>query len=369
MLRTGFIRALKLLSLALPVLFVILFTQGRYDKNTAILTGFYLEEKDSLDVVLLGSSDVYTSFSSALAYSEQGFTSYPYTVEENKLKLYETQLREIETYQSPQLIVIELNAALYNDQKSQPTDVNLRRITDSMPLSKNRLDAVLSFGDRDKLINYFLPFIDYHGHPVYMSRCFDDILMRFRGTSLLKGEATETGIYSVKPYAPENPERRLPLSKTAEADYRELLKYCSDNVKAEVLFARFPFAVYSQEGERRYYMSHTACDIASEYGFETRNFNDLASLGINAPDDFYNQNHLNIYGQQKFTSCFSRIVTDELGVVPKQQSEKNKQRWNESAKQIKSLFSYADSLIKNGDTQKLYENPRVISALDSGSKN
>ena len=78
-------RTVKLvcLFLALTLTFGILqsYVLCRIDANSIRLEGYYQEEKDSLDVVLLGASEVYTGFSSGLAYDKYGFTSYPFASE------------------------------------------------------------------------------------------------------------------------------------------------------------------------------------------------------------------------------------------------------------------------------------------------
>ncbi len=42
-----------------------------------IFTGFYAEEENSLDVVMIGSSPVYPFYSGAKIWGEQGITCYP----------------------------------------------------------------------------------------------------------------------------------------------------------------------------------------------------------------------------------------------------------------------------------------------------
>ena len=60
--------------IVLPLAFVMI-TQNRVDHNTLRIQGFYQEEKDSLDVIFVGASDVFTGYSAGLAYGEYGFTN------------------------------------------------------------------------------------------------------------------------------------------------------------------------------------------------------------------------------------------------------------------------------------------------------
>ena len=46
------------------------------EKDTVGIYGFYKEPEDSVSVILIGPSTMYTSFYSPLAYEKYGFTSY-----------------------------------------------------------------------------------------------------------------------------------------------------------------------------------------------------------------------------------------------------------------------------------------------------
>ena len=107
------IRLLKILALFLAVLLFLSFMQNYVfayiDQNSERVHSFYLEEKNSLDVVFMGASDVNTAFAPGLAYEKFGFTSYLYAFDANPGSLYKYQLKEILSKQNPQVIVIEIN--------------------------------------------------------------------------------------------------------------------------------------------------------------------------------------------------------------------------------------------------------------------
>ena len=73
------LRTVKLISLLLIVSLFTLFLQNfvlcHIDHNKLRIDGFYLEDENSLDVVLTGASELYTGFSPGLAYEKFGFTS------------------------------------------------------------------------------------------------------------------------------------------------------------------------------------------------------------------------------------------------------------------------------------------------------
>ena len=73
------------------------------------IRGFYLEPQDSLDVVMLGASELYTGFSSPLAWQQYGFTSYPLAVSSMPSCLYDSMLTETMRRQTPKVVVVEIN--------------------------------------------------------------------------------------------------------------------------------------------------------------------------------------------------------------------------------------------------------------------
>ena len=78
-------RLVKILSLVLVVAAIVGVSQEYYmtnSSNTAIrLRGFYREDPKTLDVVVLGASEVYSGFNAPEFYKKTGVTSYPYAYE------------------------------------------------------------------------------------------------------------------------------------------------------------------------------------------------------------------------------------------------------------------------------------------------
>ena len=99
------LRAIKILSILLPVLLVVTAAQSYLfhfrERDVLRVDGFRLEEKNSLDVVFIGASEIYTGFSSVYAYDRYGFTSYPYTTAGCPVLLWRTMAEETLSRQRP----------------------------------------------------------------------------------------------------------------------------------------------------------------------------------------------------------------------------------------------------------------------------
>ena len=101
------------------------------------LQGYYLEEPDSLDIVVMGASEIMNDFCAPELYREHGLTSYPYAFAVNSVPLWKYELAEIERTQHPQILIIEANGALYTDDKLIESKDCVRLLGDNMPISAN----------------------------------------------------------------------------------------------------------------------------------------------------------------------------------------------------------------------------------------
>ena len=85
----------------------------RVDHNQIRLAGFYAEEKNSLDMVVMGASETYYGYFADEAYKTAGITSYPYSFQYNPVSLWKYELKEILKRQKPKVLIVEVNGAGY----------------------------------------------------------------------------------------------------------------------------------------------------------------------------------------------------------------------------------------------------------------
>ena len=147
------------------------------DHNRQRIKGFYDESKDSLDVVFLGASEVYSDFAPGCAYRHSGITSYLFATQANSILNYKAQLKNILSRQNPQLIVVELNGALYGDEAEVVKEENLRNYADNVPLDSTKLEWI---SDNVKENHRGIPLPHYQvpqrleGHPLKYELPNDD---------------------------------------------------------------------------------------------------------------------------------------------------------------------------------------------------
>jgi len=72
--------------------------------------GFYAEPKNSLDMVMIGPSEVYTGYAPALAWEEYGLKSCNLSIGAVPCNMYKSIVTEIVKRQKPKLLVINASA-------------------------------------------------------------------------------------------------------------------------------------------------------------------------------------------------------------------------------------------------------------------
>lgn len=371
------LRAVKLASLALALLLTLgvlqEFVLCHADHNRQRVKGYFDEEKDSLDIVFMGASEVYSDIAPGYIYSSSGVTSYLFATQANSILNYKAQLKNILNTQKPRLIVIELNGALYGEREAEEVtkESNLRNYADNAPLDGVKLEWVAE-NAKDNYSEYLFPLMKYHsvwsdfpGKMQYQQTVFQD---KLRGYGYLKGILNETTVFkktqqSYNPYLAESGDSKRPLLSESEKALRDLLQFCKDEKLTNVVFARFPHIVVSRTFDR-FERSNTAGDIVKEYGFDYLNFEqEFLQTGLNEETDFYNLDHLNVYGQKKFTAYVMDTLKARYGVTPGEHSESVKNEWQTCADYYDAYYTYSDGLIQKGDRRELSENSELIDTL------
>jgi hypothetical protein len=373
--RIQLLRIIKILSLVLVIILLVGFSQKYafvfFSDVKVRMDGFYLEDKNSLDVVIIGASEVYNDFSPAMAYGEYGFTSYCVGAPNGSAAIWRMQLEEALSRQDPQLIVFEINAALFDDDELLFSDVKLRQFTDNVPLSMPKIEAINEMPLQDERISYYFPFIKYHGTNDYGSvftSVITELGMEMRGYSLLKGVYTSPKRAASQQTLIDITEDTTvrELMPKSEQYLREFLEYCQINQIDNIVFARFPHRINSQEKYERFQRANRAAEIINEYGYPFVNLEgEDEAIGLIASEDYYDNDHLNIYGQQKFTRFFSELLLQRFNVKGGNLTNIQSQQWDTSFEYVKRFYQYVEDCMKNNKgNEYIFETFDVIAILE-----
>lgn len=341
------------------------------DHNRERVKGFYLEDKDSVDVVFIGSSEVYAGFSSCYAYEKFGFTSYPVATQSNVVQSFKAQIKSAIKEQHPKLIVVEVNGALYGNDENLEKEVNLRNYVDNIPFNSDKAELISEYVTENQL-EYYLPIIKYHSvwndFPKDLKWNLSIMQSTVRGHNYLKGAKSKSQIYTTdaKIYNSKlkNNDTKKDLTEKSEKYLRDCLEYCKSENIDNIVFVRFPHIVIKKTAAR-FYRGNAIGDIISEYGYDYINFErNFDDTGLDVNTDFYNVDHLNIYGQMKFTEYFGRYIQEKYGISESNLTPSQKEEWDTCVKYYDAFSKYNISLIEKNKSIDVCEDYECMKDIE-----
>lgn len=351
------LRAIKLIAFALAVVLTTYLLQSfllkRIDNNTMRMEAFYLENKDTLDAVVIGASDVYAGYSAPYAYEKYGITSYPYATQASPANIVLPQIKEVIKHQHPKIIVVEINAFLYKDNEL-PNEASQRMFADNVPQDEIWRDYLADAIPQDKQLEYYLPIVKYHSswtdYPWKIKYLKAEMGLKKNGYSLFRGYKTVANEFhpTEKTYNDqlEKDDKTQPLGVNAERYLRQTLDYLNENNIDNVVFMRFPHIV-NATSFTRFRRTNEAAKIIESYGYDFINLEKYSiKEGFELDKDFYNWDHLNIYGSEKLTDYVAQMLINDYGVTPAELTDAQKATWEDSVNYYHMIYNYSQEMIR-----------------------
>ena len=129
-----------------------------YD-TTRKVEGFYAEEKNRLDFVFVGSSQMFTSVVPAVLWQEYGITSYDFGANEQPMYLSYYYIKEALKYQKPEAIVLEVSYCKGLDYTHEGVHhINL----DDLRMGPVKLEAIFDVIPEGERWPYIFELAKYH---------------------------------------------------------------------------------------------------------------------------------------------------------------------------------------------------------------
>jgi len=330
---------------------------------------FYKEEPDSLDVVLIGASEVYAGFSPLYAYQEYGLTSYLYAIPSNPGWTYLAQIKEVIKAQHPQYIIIEMQGFLGGAEDTDSADA-MSRFVENIPLSRHKLSLLRQLNP-DSRLSALIPFIRYHGQwnaswEVHHEN-FSNRLMASRGRAYLKGESTETAFdsnFTAEDWYEDY--STAEMSQIAHESLLEILDYLDQHQLDNVLFARFPHKLVSDNQYNRFRRTNRAQEIIEERGYQMIDLeHDNPDISFDVMFDFYDREHLNHYGRIKLTEYICDLLTYDYELEPREQTPENREHWEMVRQYAAAVDEAINDRIDNNQDVDFMETPAILAELDA----
>ena len=290
---------------------------------TLSTAGIYQEKENSLDVVFVGSSNIYNGVSPLEIWNQTGIASYSYASPEQKIWLSYYAIKELLNYQTPKVIVLDMNEAFSSENFQEDT---VRKLFDNMKLGKAKLEGIndknlnLSFSDK---LSYIFPVLRYHTRWNDLSindfkRIFNKYDSTYKGYVMSKNVSAYEG----------NTDYMKSYNETVEMDpisqeyLNKILELCNNN-NIELLLIDMPspnsWSYPRHEAVKKY---------AQEHNIKFLELNCIDEININWETDTQDKGwHLNINGARKVSSYIAEFLKENYDLQDHRNEDSYKD-WN-----------------------------------------
>ena len=296
-----------------------------------------LKEEKELDMIYIGASAAFVYWQPLKAWKDYGFTSYNYAVNTVQAEGIKYLMKEALKTHKPELFVVDLRPFQY----WEPTmlERGARTIADQIDYSWNRFEFLnYYFLNREKdenadYLSYYLEISKYHMNREALQKREHWKLIDNTGLAENKGWETKNTIHSFEKPQDFMTNERAELQEKIVLILEDLLKYCEDN-ELKVLFTVCPYVI-EEEHQKKY---NALRDIIEARGFHYINTNEYYyDMQIDFETDFYDKNHVNCLGSEKYTRFLGDYVVEAFN-LPDNRGNENYKNWDDEYVQFAGLI-------------------------------
>lgn len=292
-----------------------------------IFLGFYAEPKDTIDVVMIGSSPVYPFYAAPKLWGEYGFTMYPLASNVQRPRVAVYLVEEALKTQSPELFVFELRMYAYEEGTMADNMAYARGVTDNLKYSWNRIRLINSLvPEVSERYTYYFDIFKYHSNWKTLILPEQYTAFRYERLHPLKGYVmSDKVVYGEgTDYSAVTEQTAIPAEQ--EESLRTLLAYLQER-NLNALFIVSPMDLDEDMQKKFNYMEN----IITSYGYDYLNFNNhYDELDIDFATDYYDGgSHVNASGSEKCTAFLGNYLTEHYALTDRRGDDRYS-TWDEA---------------------------------------
>lgn len=318
-----FLAILIVLLLGLQVQFVPFQWQDTIQART-----FYEDtEKDSVDVLISGTSSIMVGLSPLRMYEDAQITGHVRGNSRQPPQVLYLDVKEALKNQKPKLVAVSA-AMLLTDFNVDDEEVRVRRGMDYMPLTLDKIKVAKAVTDESSwqtVSSYVLPLARYHDR---WTEIRDGLQVGDRNEYDYKHG--QYAVFKTKPQEDNLAEHMLDDSLVEPTEssmywYSKMAEVCREN-GAELLLVTTP--------DQRWTMGKHNCMVKAaeelDAGYLDYNVDGITDeIGIDWQRDFYDNHHCNARGSIKLTDYFTSYIQKEYNLKASDVSDEVKEQFEE----------------------------------------
>lgn len=291
------------------------------------LIGEYYDETDAGNthqVIFVGDCEVYESFVPPVLYEKYGITSYIRGSAQQLIWQSYYLLEETFKYETPDVVVFNVLSMKYGEPQREEYN---RMTLDPMRNSKIKHNAIkASITDEESILSYYFPLLRYHSR--WKELTVDDFKYMF-GTDNVShnGYLMQTAINPKTDTLEGRPLSNYELPGISFEYLNKMKTLCEEN-GAELILIKAPTNV------RNYWWYEEWDEQIAAYAEKNNlsyyNFIGNEEIGIDWGHDTYDHGmHLNVFGAEKMTSYFGKILTRDHGLESMKNNSEISKAWDQ----------------------------------------
>lgn len=286
--------------------------------TTTTYMGFYDVKKDTVDVILLGSSRGSTELLPQVMYDEYGIRAYNLSCQQQNLVTSYYWLKEALRFQKPKAVVLETDFLFPRATRSvlNSSEGSVRVAFNHMKWSPNKIAAIhdtCRLAPNLSEIAFYIPFAKYHARWNELTEADFDF-GALDDTDGMMGYVLQTlrsGFESYQPFEVGSSKEK------AEADpiMMDYLQKIYDLCQEKNMILLLTEGLANDDSIEKY---NTVAEFAEDHGIQFLDFNDkklYEAVGADFPVDTYNSRHCNLWGAQKISKYIGRVLQEEYGIA------------------------------------------------------
>lgn len=219
---------------------------------------------------------------------------------------------------------------------------------DNVPFSINKIRTIDEINYKEDKLQFYFPLSKYHSNYNKMDENISLTLLQlnnfFKRENLISQTSyLSSGVYSGNDkiiYA-EDFSDKSNMYPDAEEDLKELLDYCDENnLKDRIAFVNMP-AYYNESLIENKMRVNSGIEMVKNRGYRVYDLDNFKTeIGLKLVNDYYNTGHPNVFGQEKITKYFFKMLNNEYKIKG-QYSKTIIDRWNDDYKMFEKLKNRA----------------------------
>lgn len=287
----------------------------------------YEQPKDTIDVVMLGSSHMHCDVNPAVLWENEGIASYVFSGAEQPLWVTYHYLIEFCKNQTPKLAVIDLyTPGYYRDYfRSDWLGENIYNLRFSI----NKIETIIDTCTWDQIDVFFPSFFGYHSRYSELEKKDFDTLLFPHEQQNFKGyvpgfscEAQNMPCLGVT--------ETMRMDKKSELYLHKIIDYAREhNIELFLVVNPYPSMIEHEK------IFNKIREIADEEGVGYLNANYcFEEISLDPARDFNDDSHLNYYGGCKYSSFLAREIKCRYD-IPDRRGDTRYVSWSRNVDLIK----------------------------------